>query len=78
MDARQAAAIRGRIGRGHAYRWTVSTDSSNQQPEAVEELDDAAKHRREADSRLSMSERLAALHELCKQAAKLDGTARRK
>lgn len=48
-----------------------------QQDDAVEELEQAAHHRLEADRRLSMSERLAALHELCRQAAEIDGTARR-
>jgi hypothetical protein len=48
----------------------VSTEpSKQQQADAVEDLDQAAKHRLEVDRRLSMSERLAALHELCKQAA---------
>jgi hypothetical protein len=41
-----------------------------------DELERAAKHRREADLRLSMSERLAALHELCKQASAIRGVAK--
>ena len=56
----------------------MSTEPSKQQEaEAVEELEHAAQHRLDADRRLSMSERLAALHELCKQAAAIDGAARR-
>jgi hypothetical protein len=57
----------------------VSTEPANkqEQADAVEELEHAAEHRREVDRRLSMSERLAALHELCKQVAAIEGTARR-
>jgi hypothetical protein len=43
---------------------------------AVDELDAAAEYRRQADKEMSMSERLAALHELCKQLAAVDGTAK--
>jgi hypothetical protein len=50
-------------------------EPSNQEPaDAVEELAQAARYRLELDRRLSMSERLAALHELCKQAAAIQGT----
>jgi hypothetical protein len=38
----------------------------------------ATRHRRERERELSMSERLAALHELCKQLASLDGAAKPK
>jgi hypothetical protein len=56
----------------------VSTEPSNQQQaDAVKELEQAAEHRLDLDRRLSMSDRLAALHELCKQVAAIDGTARR-
>lgn len=56
----------------------MSTESPKQaRHEAVEELKQATRQRLEADRRLSMSERLAALHELCRQAAEIDGTARR-
>jgi hypothetical protein len=56
----------------------VSTEpSKQQQAEAVEELEHAAAHRLAADRSLSMSERQAALHELCKQVAAIEGTARR-
>jgi hypothetical protein len=36
----------------------------------------ASRHRRELDREMSMSERLAALHELCKQLAPLAGAAK--
>jgi hypothetical protein len=52
-------------------------EPSKQPADAVEELDQAAKYRLEVDRRLSMNERLAALHDLCKQAAAIQGTARR-
>jgi hypothetical protein len=42
-----------------------------------EELEQAATHRREADLRLSMNERLAALHHLCLQASQIRGAAKR-
>ncbi|HKP89942.1 MAG TPA: hypothetical protein VJT75_08200 [Thermoleophilaceae bacterium] len=45
-------------------------------PPAAEELERAAEHRREADLRLSMSERLEALHYLCLQASQIRGAAR--
>ena len=44
---------------------------------AHDELERAAKHRREADLRLSMNERLAALHYLCLQASQVSGAAKR-
>jgi hypothetical protein len=57
----------------------MSSEASNQNPaDAVEELAQAARYRLELDRRLSMSERLAALHELCKQAAAIQGTACRR
>jgi hypothetical protein len=46
-------------------------------PAARDELEQAAKLRREADLRLSMSERLAALHHLCLQASQIRGAARK-
>ena len=42
------------------------------------ELDTAAQYRREADRAMSMSERLAALHELCKQLESVDGVAKQR
>jgi hypothetical protein len=42
------------------------------------ELAAATRHRREADRRMTMSARLAALHELCKQVSAIDGIAKRK
>lgn len=57
----------------------MSSEASNQNPaDAVEELAQAARYRLELDRRLSMSERLAALHELCKQTAAIQGTACRR
>ena len=44
---------------------------------ALEELKGATEHRRQADLRLSMNERLAALHHLCLQASQIAGVARR-
>jgi hypothetical protein len=44
---------------------------------ALEELERAAAHRREADLKLSMNERLAALHHLCLEASRIRGTAQR-
>jgi hypothetical protein len=45
-------------------------------PAARDALGQAAKHRREADLRLSMSERLAALRHLCLQASQIRGAAK--
>jgi hypothetical protein len=42
------------------------SDSAEPDPH-VTELEAAARHRRQSDLAMSMSERLAALHELCKQ-----------
>jgi len=42
----------------------------------IGDLDAAAKARREADSRLSMSERLARVHSLSKQMSAVKGSAR--
>jgi len=44
----------------------------------VRELTAAAEHRRELDRELTMSERLAALHELCIQLAALPESVQRK
>jgi hypothetical protein len=41
------------------------------------DLEEATKHRRDADLRLSMNERLAALHHLCVQASQIGGAAKR-
>jgi hypothetical protein len=46
-------------------------------PQADEELIAASRSRREADWMLPMSERLARLHELCKQMSAVKGSARR-
>jgi hypothetical protein len=43
-----------------------------------DELAAAAQHRRDAERRMSMSERLAALHNLCKQLSAMDGVAKRR
>jgi hypothetical protein len=61
--------------RGRIF-YVVDIDASREH--APPELDAAARHRREAERRMSMSERLAALHELCKQLTAVDGVARRK
>jgi hypothetical protein len=42
------------------------------------ELELAAKRRLEADRQLSMSDRLAALNELCRQVAAIGGAAKRR
>jgi hypothetical protein len=44
---------------------------------AAEELQRAAEHRRDAELRQSMNERLAALHHLCLQASQIRGVAKR-
>jgi hypothetical protein len=44
----------------------------------IQDLEAAARHRREADRSMSMSERLAALHELCRQLESVDGAAQQK
>jgi hypothetical protein len=46
--------------------------------EQMSELDAAARLRLERDRRLSMSERLARVHHLCKQMTSIAGLARRK
>jgi hypothetical protein len=45
---------------------------------ARQQLEAAARHRREADRAMSMSDRLAALHELCKQLESVDSAAKQK
>lgn len=45
--------------------------------ESIGDLADAARMRREADRELSMSERLARVHELSKQMSAIKGRARR-
>jgi hypothetical protein len=56
--------------------------ATERSPEAIDaaardERQRAAQHRREVDLKLSMSERLAALHHLCLQAAQVRGAAKR-
>lgn len=46
--------------------------------EAESELDQAARERLERDWELPMNERLARMHELCKQMTAIAGTARRR
>jgi hypothetical protein len=46
--------------------------------EQVRELEAASRHRRRLDREMTMSERLAALHELCMQLADVTGSAKRK
>jgi hypothetical protein len=56
-------------------------ESSGKNPQLARrsdaELQDASRARREADRALSMSERLARLHELCKQMTAVAGAAKR-
>jgi len=56
----------------------VSTEQTKPETEeSVEYLRRAAESRLASDRKLSVNERLAALHDLCKQVASIDGAAKR-
>jgi hypothetical protein len=56
----------------------MATESARDDPDAaaLRELERSAAHRRAADLKLSMNERLAALHHLCLQMSQIRGVAR--
>ena len=65
-----------------AYLWLMDSPSLKPDPTPALRADDAlaraARSRREADWALPMEQRLARLHQLCKQMSAVKGSARRR